>query len=172
MVRWPLQVVSWVSNVMKKRRGIGSVGSGTYSPQSEKPVWDSSISLIYSQSTKRGKAALTRSTVRRISAALRSTRPLLGMRLAWWWCYTLPSRLCRRTRDSAVLAARRRGHHGLTTTSPTGPRNIISKRFRTSRPRMRSLPTKSLAVGTDIVAHPAVPRFEMRALPQKRLQPH
>src|SRR5438309_1974207 len=33
--------------------------------------------------------------------------------------------------------------HGLTTTSPAGPRNRISRRFSTSRPKMRSLPMKS-----------------------------
>jgi len=42
-----------------------------------------------------------------------------------------------------VTAFIRSYHHGLTMTSPIGPRNKISKRFRTSRPRMRSLPTKS-----------------------------
>ena len=43
--------------------------------------------------------------------------------------------------DSEVLSVGQ--DQGLTTTSPTGPRNSISKRFKTSRPRMRSLPTKS-----------------------------
>jgi hypothetical protein len=33
--------------------------------------------------------------------------------------------------------------HGLTTTSAAGPRNRTSNRLRTSRPRIRSLPTKS-----------------------------
>ena len=33
--------------------------------------------------------------------------------------------------------------HGLTTTSPLGPRNSTSSEFRTSRPRIRSFPMKS-----------------------------
>lgn len=75
---------SLLSLLTKKLRDVGSSGSGTNSPQTENPGWESSIALICSQLTKRGKAALARSTLRRISAALRSTRPLLGIKLAGW----------------------------------------------------------------------------------------
>jgi isoaspartyl peptidase/L-asparaginase-like protein (Ntn-hydrolase superfamily) len=48
-----------------------------------------------------------------------------------------------RTNATSVLLRRISTLYGFTTTSPVGPRNSISSEFSTSRPRMRSSPTKS-----------------------------
>jgi len=54
-----------------------------------------------------------------------------------------PTRKAAQSTTARCSAGVHINHHALTTTSPRGPRNRISRRFRTSRPRMRSLPTKS-----------------------------
>ena len=66
------------------------------------------------------------------------------------------------------LVIRRGRPHGLTTTSPAGPRKSTSTRFSTSRPRMRSLPMKPLATDTGILAHPGKPRHESEGLALER----